>query len=176
MFSRLYTYIHSEPKGWSIPGTLFRAWLAAAAWLVVAGYVIKMTSMTEPNLNQEGVVDLIHKNPSSMKLFVIIAFTVILEEILFRLVPLRIGAAFLGTKGLIAIAFVSSVVFGWAHVYENLAIGPWLQLAGVGFILSMVYLKCGGLEKKIVKPALCALAVHGFQDIYAIVMILMTHT
>jgi membrane protease YdiL (CAAX protease family) len=79
------------------------------------------------------------------------------EELAFRAFPLSTGFSLgLRVKGLMFIAIVSSVVFGYLHGgYTHIFI------QGIsGLIFCIIYLKCGCLEHKFFKPLFSATLAH----------------
>ena len=86
---------------------------------------------------------------------------VVLEELLFRAVPLFL-AVWLGARrtGLLVVILISSAIFGAIH--GNL---PHVFIQGFfGVIASVGYLKFGGMDGKILKPFTCVTVSHFLYD------------
>lgn len=89
-------------------------------------------------------------------LFVVIPILAFLEELCFRLPLALFTAARVHPVTILAVAIGLSAIFGYAH-------GGWWQipLQGTsGFIFCVVFLKCGGLQKKYVKALFSSSSVH----------------
>ncbi|OGZ06680.1 MAG: hypothetical protein A3D65_02040 [Candidatus Lloydbacteria bacterium RIFCSPHIGHO2_02_FULL_50_13] len=89
-------------------------------------------------------------------LFLVLPSLALLEEVFFRL-PLAIFIAARGHPMVIfVVAIMLSAIFGYAH-------GGWWQipLQGVsGFMLCIIFLKCGGLQNKYGKALLSSSCIH----------------
>ncbi|MBI2038971.1 MAG: CPBP family intramembrane metalloprotease [Candidatus Niyogibacteria bacterium] len=101
-----------------------------------------------------------------------IIFSVVFEEVLFRLVPLAAAVKMeCSFPKLMAVIAVSSVIFGYLHgILPELQRGEapdfllatlFIFIQGVfGFLLSLVFLKCGGYAGKFKKAFLASTATH----------------
>lgn len=79
------------------------------------------------------------------------------EEVIWRLVPLGLGTTILGrSKYILIIAMISSIWFGIMH--GNI-FNIFIQGIG-GFILCIMFLKCGGFQKKYTKAFLTTSTTH----------------
>lgn len=81
----------------------------------------------------------------------------VVEEVVFRLIPLRLVLRLRPTAGALTVAaVVASIVFGYGHGLGAGA-GPVGSLAYIwgrgaeGLVLSVVFLKCGGLRRRPLK-------------------------
>lgn len=89
----------------------------------------------------------------------------VLEELFFRLIPLcLVGEIFKrNLHHLLATAVVSSLAFAYVHnIFGGLDIG-WMRilLQGVsGLILSLVFLKCGGMNRRYFKAYCASVITH----------------
>jgi len=88
----------------------------------------------------------------------LLAKAALIEEIVFRGIPLHLAVLFShGRWGFITpVALVSSFVFGWGH-------GGWegIFLQGFGGLLYCgLFLKCGGLRGRILRPLAMCWAIH----------------
>ena len=83
-----------------------------------------------------------------------------LEELLFR-APLAIPVAFGLERGLAPLVVALSMLFGWAH---GGGIPHIIVQGGVGLVLSLIFLKCGGLYHRPIRGWLCSTASHGLYD------------
>jgi len=85
-----------------------------------------------------------------------------IEEIFFRFIPLYFARLLTKKTSIILfVAIISSIIFGDLHG------NAWhIFLQGIsGFILCVVYLKCGGMQGKIIKPLSCSTLSHfGFNS------------
>lgn len=102
-------------------------------------------------------------------LFAIIAYQLFVEEIKFRFLPLFFAteiAKKIKFRFLIPLtAVASSVLFGWMHG-SNLK-GGWVFIfiqGATGLILSVVYLKCGGMTNKHLKALSSSYLIHFIFD------------
>lgn len=98
-----------------------------------------------------GKVDIVWYTPFS--LFISVLF----EELAFRLFPLVIAIqSEWPTWGILLVAAVMSAIFGLLHGGI-----PYVFVQGVfGFAYSILFLKCGGLEKKYIKALSVTVAIH----------------
>lgn len=82
---------------------------------------------------------------SSLYFFIFLAAIAILEEIVFRFFPLHTVVGMIKKpRAVLFVAIIVSIIFGYLH-------GNWQKifLQGMtGFVLSCVYLKCGGFQKR----------------------------
>jgi len=88
---------------------------------------------------------------------VILLIGAILEEIIFRLIPLGLSMVCWGKSyKVFVVAILSSVVFGWGHNgFEHVFIQGW-----GGIIFSIVFLKAGGFQEKFFKATFCCTIAH----------------
>jgi membrane protease YdiL (CAAX protease family) len=92
--------------------------------------------------------DLLSGRYGFLELALLLVGVVILEEVLFRLVPLGLARLFRASpRVMVLIAILSSIGFGLAH-------GSWtsILIQGVsGLCLSLIYLKAGGLSGRVIR-------------------------
>jgi len=84
-------------------------------------------------------------------------FLAFIEELLFRFVPLGLAVKFFGRSPLVILtAILFSVLFGLCHGgFRH------IFLQGVtGFVLSIVFLKCGGFQKKLLRATFVCAIIH----------------
>ena len=91
------------------------------------------------------------------------------EELIFRLLPLLVGIAILHGYDIeekssyyprLILMFSAAIIFGYAH-------GSWVNIFLQGFaglVFSLVWLKCGGLQKRWVKATLCSTLAHALYN------------
>ncbi|MBI1957338.1 MAG: CPBP family intramembrane metalloprotease [Candidatus Niyogibacteria bacterium] len=115
-----------------------------------------------------------------------IILAVLLEEIIFRFIPLSVAVRMkCSFTKLMAIAIASSVIFGFLHgILPALKRGdamefmngvPFIFIQGVsGFLLSIAFLKCGGYAGKFEKALLASTAIHGLEN--SIILLLFSST
>jgi hypothetical protein len=85
---------------------------------------------------------------------------VALEELLFR-APLAIPVALRLDRALAPLVVGLSMLFGWAH---GGGVPHVIVQGGVGLVLSLIFLKCGGLHDRPIRGWLCSTASHGLYD------------
>lgn len=111
-------------------------------------------------------------DPNLRSYMVLLLATPLLEEFFYRVVPLT-GAVWLsrwgGWVGIWAITVESSLFFGFRHVPTwGWGTIPFYFLVGV--VYSLLYLKCGGLQGKILKPFAICVGSHIFWNWFALVL------
>lgn len=94
---------------------------------------------------------------SSLYFFIFLATAAISEEIVFRFFPLHIVVEIIkNPRVVLIVAIIVSIIFGYLH-------GNWQKifLQGItGFVLSCVYLKCGGFQKRWLKALAASSLTH----------------
>lgn len=95
--------------------------------------------------------------------FAFVVLRVFVEETLFRLLPLVIGRTITSSpKLLLLISVISSILFGYIHAGV-----PTIFLNGVvGFVLCIVFLKFGGMNKKYTKALMVVTFLHVVNNLY----------
>ncbi len=81
----------------------------------------------------------------------------ITEEIMFRFLPLMWAKEMrFSIKGILIVALISSVFFGYIHgnAYNIVFQGT------TGFLFSLLFLKCGGMQSKYFKATCCTFTAH----------------
>lgn len=110
---------------------------------MLIGLLISVLTQTETSANQEGIIISVQNNPYLM-VFTTLLFAPIVEEVLFR------GAFFRSIRpyqNFIMTAMISSVLFGFIHVFDSLIQGNLIdvvyviQYAIIGLFLSWTYEK-----------------------------------
>ncbi len=85
-------------------------------------------------------------------MLIIMAF---IEELLFRLplaIPVKLNWS---SRNVLVVTVILSALFGWAHGADHIFIQGMS-----GFIYSIIFLKCGGFQKKFSKAFLSVVATH----------------
>jgi len=156
-------------------------WLAneAQGFRRVAGYVLlaalvdtALIHIVRSALINWGVItvpfELHPENP--FKYYNVLLFVSILiraplfEETIFRFVPLTLVLFFTKrTTVVLSIVVVFAALFGAIHPYG--VIGK-AQVAIAGLVFGVVFLKCGGLNGRVIKAGLCAIAAHGMANLF----------
>lgn len=91
----------------------------------------------------------------------VIALSTLIEELIFRL-PLALAVRKWGrSKKVLLVALILSILFGYSHgtAYNILIQGV------VGFSFCLLFLKCGGYEKKYKNGLLTSWATHTIYDL-----------
>jgi membrane protease YdiL (CAAX protease family) len=96
----------------------------------------------------------------------------LVEEFIFRLFPLTISVKLLGNSTIVIwVAVLSSVIFGYVHA-------GWaaVPIQGVlGFALALVFLKCGGLQKRSFKAFFVCVFLHFYINMLITVVLLIEY-
>jgi hypothetical protein len=87
---------------------------------------------------------------------------IVMEEVLFRL-PLAFAVRYLRFVGVLLSVLVLSIAFAWVH--GNLSTGRLLLQGMGGIVLSVIFLKCGGLNGKVLKPLAVCVGYHITWDV-----------
>ncbi len=92
---------------------------------------------------------------SNFPLFLLLS--AIVEEIIFRLLPLSLSVLFWGKSyKVFVIMILSAIVFGWLHNgFEHIFIQGFSAV-----ILGILFLKTGGFQMKFLKATFCCVIVH----------------
>lgn len=137
----LTEWLKKEAKGTEVPLIIF------SAIIVITLYTNALWGVPRSPLRY-------HDIGSIIAIFVIIS---IVEETLFRLLPMYLAVRFLKTPtGIFGAAIVSSVIFGVIHSGLNGIIDQ-----GVGgLLICLVFLKCGGFQKRYWKALAATSALH----------------
>lgn len=101
----------------------------------------------------------------------LIAASIFLEEVI-RLLPLAVVARLFGRhRGIVlGAAIVTAALFGAAHMSNGLPFWFVLTCQGVtGFVMNLLYLKVGGLHRRMLRGFLFSLAFHLTFDFVIIV-------
>ncbi len=153
---RFKHWLYQEPVTWQgVVLLLIGSLLLQALYVLVVIYPsIESGLLKVPSENGNGIVAFIHE-VTPIKLIVVLMLTMALEEIIFRL-PLAVAARFLPFRWIMLVALTLSTAFGYVHAQM-----PGVAIQGVGgFIMCLLFLKCGGLNKKITKPYFVCLLSH----------------
>jgi hypothetical protein len=90
------------------------------------------------------------------------------EELLFRILPLAAFVLYFGKQSLrpFIYAMLISMIFGALHTYQNGNLyHALLVCGGFGIVASLIFLKTGGQNRKILKPALYCFLFHACTNI-----------
>ncbi len=88
----------------------------------------------------------------------------ILEEMLFRFVPLTIVTFFTKKPHIVLTTVVLfATLFGAIHPYDMVGRS---QVAISGIVFGAIFLKCGGLQGLVVRGWLCAVAAHSASNLF----------
>ena len=86
------------------------------------------------------------------------------EETIFRFVPLTITLFFTKRPSVvITVVVLFAALFGAIHPYDT--IGQ-IQVAIGGLVNGIVFLKCGGLQNRVIKAWLCSVATHSTVNLF----------
>lgn len=133
--------------------------------------VISLQEVVRAALTNWGIMAAPTGNPTSpftyyglMLMIDILLVAPIKEELMFRVVPLTVVIAFVTKRPeiLFGTAIFFAALFGAIHPYQlynkiNIAIG--------GLIFGLVFLKCGGLQRKFIKASLATITAHGITNL-----------
>ena len=103
--------------------------------------------------------------PVNLVLVLAILIGALVEEILFRFPLSILGLIGAGPQLTLLGACILSGIFGWCHggVSHVLIQGPF------GFLLSMLYLKCGGYQGNVVKALFTTTLVHAGFNLFLVI-------
>jgi hypothetical protein len=89
------------------------------------------------------------------------------EEVFYRVLPLSFITAFVTTspRWVFTLLIAMSALFGATHPYN---IYGKFNVAIAGIFLGLVFLKCGGMNKRYVKASICAVAAHGLVNVLVV--------
>ena len=86
------------------------------------------------------------------------------EETIFRFVPLTIVVFFTKKSSTVFVTvLIFAALFGVIHPYG--AIGR-AQVAIAGVVFGLVFLKCGGLQGRVIKAWACAMGAHSMANLF----------
>jgi len=86
------------------------------------------------------------------------------EETLFRFVPLTIVLFFTKRPGVVfTFVLLLATLFGAVHPYS--IIGN-VQVAIAGLVFGLIFLKCGGLQGRVLKAWFCSIAAHAMANLF----------
>lgn len=147
-------WLEDEAIGFEVVSLIFKILIIDLVWTFFAMMVLVGAGSTL-NFYQLTSVPI----PDNIDLyFLIFLFSAaMVEEALFRFFPLLIAVALWGKSRLIiGVMVVSSIIFGFIHG------GPInLIFQGVGgFFLCIIFLKCGGFQKRPLKALLSSTTAH----------------
>lgn len=144
-------WIEKEAKGREMLKLIFIFLVLNFAYNVIAFYSLSKMGVTFPMDTKKPKFGMF-----TWYLPVLIAFAAFVEECAFR-APLAIVALDeRKTSMVLLMAVFLSVVFGYVHGGAS-----FILIQGVsGFLYSILFLKCGGLKTKILKPLTASTTLH----------------
>ena len=163
-------YLKREPHGWAVLGLILGAWLLILAWILLVAGIWLLLGLHPSDSNSEDLTKYKIDNSLGLSL-VLFAVTAAVEELVERIVPLRIGVSLLPNKGIYVLVFVLAAGIAYLQMRHAFDVALWLQSAGSSVLLSFVYLKCGGFARKFYKPALCTYAVRMLEIVQAALLL-----
>ena len=155
---RFLDWLRAEAKGWDAVTTIFKVVVINFVWSSPVAFLFEQFGISRRGMGFE--IPYLFLPDDILPFF---AFGAAAEEFLFRFLPLV--AILQITKNapkndgwVLGVTIASSMLFGYLHGGV-----PFIFLQGVlGFLLSVVFLKCGGFQgkflKAIVASSLCHLA------------------
>lgn len=160
---------------------IFSASLLALFWSVAAFSLLGFLDVLPPlEMYKVGKIDIDGPSFSAVGLLSELITGAMIEEGAFRFAPLFLywfiydefssSDSFL--RGVVPVSILSSVVFGYIH-------GGWftLPVQGVsGIIFSVVYLKFGGMQGKVILPFVASSITHFFYNGFIVFPILLLNT
>ena len=155
----LKSWLLDEPVYWKLPiYILFASFTLLAIGITIGSALYFLEIDTPPRPDIETLVRMEWDAVISIVLVWVLA-----EEFFFRFLPIMIGRSLLNSMPItILLCLISSIIFGYLHGnHWNILVQG---VIGMGFCL--IYLKCGGINKKIVKPYLTTSAVHFLYNIF----------
>lgn len=157
-------------------------WLGdeAKGFRSVVGYVL-LAGLIVSSIDQSVVAALtnwgILKESSGAKSFIeyldgfavadMLLLSPLLEEVALRFLPLAVVVAFISASPAVVFGanLCCAALFGAIHPYAM----HHKVLAGVaGFVFGLVFLKCGGLNKRFLKASVAAVAAHGVSNLFVL--------
>ncbi|MEK7584111.1 MAG: CPBP family glutamic-type intramembrane protease, partial [Patescibacteria group bacterium] len=157
-------------------------WLSedAQGWKALAGYIflaalicLSLQLVVGTALQNWGYLpyEETHGSPfarlNGFELFEMWALWPVMEELLFRVLPLSILIAFISRNPKIVFGVMLSfaVLFAAIHPYEMYGK---IQVGITGSLLGLLLLKCGGLSRKFMKAAVCSMAAHSLVNVFLV--------
>lgn len=150
-------WLGDEAKDIAVPGYILLAGLISLSLSqVVSEALINLGILPPPRV---GAVDPLIKY---MNVFILVEMLVIwpiMEEIIFRFLPLAMVISFISSspRFVFGVSSFFAVLFGTIHPY---GLPGKIDVAIAGFMFSLIFLKCGGLTKHFRKATIAAIAAH----------------
>lgn len=157
MIDRMGRWMADEAEGKKI---FFYIGLYIPLALIVSLSIAEFFEIVHAPISQQADTVTKLKNLGPLMVWPILFITVAIEEFTFRLAPLFAAFSIFGEKPtpLLISALVASAVFGFLHGnYSNI----FVQGAS-GFLLCLLFLKCGGFNGNIVKAFTTTSVAHFF--------------
>ena len=172
MLEKIGEWLADEPKGRkNVPYIILYVFLALISGALILNFFIMMSA---PIVAQTAVQAEL-KNIGPVMIFPILFAAAAFEELLFRLIPLAGAVIIFGRRPVpvLAVSVISSAVFGLLH---GNFVNIFVQGTN-GFLLSLLFLKCGGFNGKSLKGfATSSLGHFLFNGFIAISLIVSTIT
>ena len=163
---KLMDWLADEAKG---------AWPVIGYILLIALIDVSLVYTVESALTNWGIVPRPAFDPhpeSPFKYFSFLTYTSILvqaplfEETLFRFVPLTIVLFFTKRPGVVfTFVLLLAALFGALHPYSIISN---VQVAIAGLVFGLIFLKCGGLQGRVLKGWFCSMAAHAMANLFLI--------
>ena len=157
-------WLSEDANSWkAIAGYIFLAALICLSLQLVVGAALQNWGYLSPDKE--------HGSPfeyfNGYELFEMWALWPVMEELLFRVLPLSILIAFISRSPKIVFGVMLSfaVLFAAIHPYE---LYGKIQVGITGGLLGLLFLKCGGLSRKFVKAAVCSMAAHSLVNVFLV--------
>lgn len=150
---KLIPWFTETVGNWKIPMLVTVFWLIPLFYSLFISIALLASHKIIPALTTEVIgLDI------SLKLSKILVREATIEEFWFRLLPLSLAVVVWGKSFWVyAAATVSSVIFGYIH---GGVINIFLTQGVIGFSWCVLFLKCGGFQKKFLTAYLCAIMAH----------------
>lgn len=166
ILNNFFQWLDEEAKGWTVLGYIVFATLVVVSLdYSVQAALVNWHIIPEPPLPKVG--DTPFKYFNTFNFISMFLWAPVKEEIIFRVLPLFVVIAFVlkSPRLVFGAATLFAILFGAIHPYG--LVGK-IQIAIDGFFFSLVFLKCGGLNKSFVKASICAMVAHGLSNVFTV--------
>lgn len=165
--SKFMDWLKDEAKGWSIVGyVIFAALVVVSLDYSVRNAMINWGLVPQPPL-PEATDSTPFKYYNAFMFVSLFLWAPVKEEVIFRVLPLSIVISFISDrpKVVFAVTAAFALLFGAIHPY---GLTGKTQVAISGFFFGLLFLKCGGINKNLVKASLAAMAAHGLTNLFMV--------
>ncbi|OGF24969.1 hypothetical protein A2331_00315 [Candidatus Falkowbacteria bacterium RIFOXYB2_FULL_34_18] len=149
-------WLQEEIKGRRVPIFILKILIIDMIYCLFCLIILFFTDNIFSKSGQHGNISIL-----SYSFPFVVFMLAFLEEIIFRL-PLSFFVKFSTPKTVLCFAIILSAIFGYLH-------GGILNIVATqgvgGFLICIVYLKCGGFQGKTLKPLICSTCMHALYNL-----------